>query len=116
MWCHLLLAMPLLGLGLFVFLPWQVALLLYLMVDALSIWLYTRIRQSMKQPVRTGREAMIGQTVTVTAAVGSQDGQVRYHNEVWSAVSDQALPAGEQARIVAMRGMRLVVQLASDNG
>jgi membrane protein implicated in regulation of membrane protease activity len=114
MWCHLLLAMPLLGLGLFVFLPWQVALPLYLIVDALSILLYSRIRHSMHQPVRSGREAMIGQTVTVTAVVATQDWQVRYHNELWGAVSDRVLSMGEQARIVAIRGMKLVVQPVSD--
>jgi hypothetical protein len=60
-------------------------------------------------------EAMIGQTVTVTATVGDREGQVHYHNELWGAVSDRRLPVGDQARIVALRGMRLVVQSASDD-
>jgi len=113
MWCHLLLMMPLFGLGLFLVLPWPVALPLYLVVDALSLILYAKIRQGMRQPVRTGREGMQGGTVTVVHKVTPQGGQVRYHNELWDAVSQEWVPEGDQARIVGMRGMQLVVQSVS---
>jgi membrane-bound serine protease (ClpP class) len=114
MWCHLLLVMPLLGLGLFVFLPWPIALPLYLIVDALSLFLCAKVRQSMHQPVRTGGEAMIGQMVTV-AAIAGHGPQVRYHNELWGAVSERRLSLGEQGRIVAIRGLKLVVEPVMDD-
>lgn len=68
MWCHVLLIMPLLGLGLFALLPWPVALPSYLVLVAVSLALYVKVIQAMRQPVRTGREAMLGAVVTVTRA------------------------------------------------
>lgn len=108
MWCHVLLMMPLLGLGLFAVLPWPVALPSYLVLAAVSLVLYLKIMRAMRRPVQTGREAMIGAVVTVTRAIASR-GQVRYFNELWSALSEQQLTAGERARIVGIDGMRLVV-------
>jgi membrane protein implicated in regulation of membrane protease activity len=96
MWCHVLLMMPLLGLGLFALLPWPMALPSYLALVAVSLGLYVKILQGMRQPVQTGREAMLGAVVTVTRDIASQ-GQVRYGNELWSAVSEQRLTAGQRA-------------------
>jgi membrane-bound serine protease (ClpP class) len=113
MWCHVLLMMPLLGLGLFALLPWPVALPSYLALVAVSLGLYGKILQGMRQPVQTGREAMLGAVVTVTRDTTSQ-GQVRYGNELWSAVSEQRLIAGQRARIVGFDGLRLVVRRLDD--
>ncbi len=110
MWCHVLLAMPILGLGLFALLPFPVALTLYLVLVAGSLVLYARIIQAMRLPVQTGKEAMLGSVVTVTSDIGYRRGQARYGNELWSAVSEQQISAGEQARIVGVDGLRLAVQ------
>jgi membrane-bound serine protease (ClpP class) len=115
MWCHVLLLTPLLGLGLFVVLPWPVALPSYLVVAATSLLLYVKIIRSMRRPVETGQEAMLGATVTVTRRMASE-GQVRYFNELWSAVSEQKLAVGDRARIVGIDGMRLVVRRFDDHG
>lgn len=114
MWCHVPVLMPLLGLGLFAVLPWPVALASYLVLAAVSLVLYVKIILGMRQPVQTGREAMLGTVVTVTRDIASQ-GQVRYFNELWSAVSRQQLAAGERARIVGVDGMRLVVHRLDDS-
>jgi membrane protein implicated in regulation of membrane protease activity len=114
MWCHALLMMPLLGLGLFALLPWPVALPSYLALVAVSLALYGKILQGMRQPVQTGREVMLGAVVTVTRDITSQ-GQVRYGNELWGAVSEQQLTAGQRARIVGFDGLRLVVRRLDDS-
>lgn len=114
MWCHVLLMMPLLGLGLFALLPWPVALPSYLALVAVSLALYTIVIQGMWRPVQTGREAMLGAVVTVTRDIASQ-GQVRYGNELWSAVSEQRLTVGQRARIVGFDGLRLVVCRLDDS-
>ncbi len=114
MWCHVLLMMPLLGLGLFAVLPWPVALPPYLVLVAVSPALYAKVIQAMRQPVRTGREAMLGAVVTITRHTASQ-GQVRYYGELWSAVPEQRLTVGERARIVGFDGLRLVVRGLDDS-
>jgi membrane-bound serine protease (ClpP class) len=106
--------MPILGLGLFVLLPWPVALPSYLMLVAVSLVLYSKVFHAMRQPVQTGREAMLGAVVTVASDVASQ-GWVRYRGELWSAVSEQRLAAGQRARIVGFDGLRLVVRRSNDS-
>lgn len=113
MWCHVLLMMPLLGLGLFALLPWPVALPIYLALVAVSLGLYAKVIHGMRQPVQSGQEAMLGAVATVTRDIASQ-GQVRYGNELWSAVSEQRLTAGQQARIMGFDGIRLVVRRVDD--
>jgi len=105
--------MPLLGLGLFALLPWPVALPSYLVLVAVSLALYAKVIHGMRQPVQTGREAMLDAVVTVTRDIASR-GQVRYYNELWSAVSEQRLTAGQRARIVGFDGFRLVVRRLDD--
>lgn len=114
MWCHVLLALPFLGLGMFVLLPWTVALPSYLVVLAASLALYTKIIDGMRKPVRTGREAMLGALVTVITDIASR-GQVRYHNETWRAISKDRIEAGEQAQIVGFQGLRLIVGRLDDS-
>lgn len=101
MWCHLLLAMPLIGLGLFFVLPFSTALLLYLIVVALSLLLYTKIVEAMHVPVLTGSEALIGQIVTTEA-----DGSIHWQGEWWAATP--AFPA-QQVRIIGIQGLKVQV-------
>jgi len=91
-----------------------VALPSYLALVAVSLGLYGKILQGMRQPVQTGREVMLGAVVIVTRDITSQ-GQVRYGNELWSAVSEQRLIAGQRARIVGFDGLRLVVRRLDDS-
>ena len=52
--------MPLFGLAAFLFLPWAVALPLYLAISAVSLLIYAKIMKAQRAPVATGREGMIG--------------------------------------------------------
>lgn len=101
MWCHLLLAAPVLGLSLFLVLPFGTALALYLIIVALSLLLYYKIMESMRAPVMTGPEGLVGQIVRTDGS-----GTIHFNGEWWTATPP--LP-NRQVRIVGLRG--LVVEI-----
>jgi len=111
MWCHLMLFMPVGGLALFLVLPWQIALPTYSVISATSLFIYYKIMKAMGQPARVGREALLGATARVVTG-GERLGQVRHGNELWGAVSEENLTAGEGVTIVGFQGMKVVVSSA----
>ena len=70
------------------------------------VYLATR---SMRRPVATGTQGMIGETAEVVADFTGR-GRVRYGGEFWNARSDAALRAGDLARIVRVEGLTLWVE------
>ena len=78
-------------------------------VAATSLFVYAKVMQAMAAPVATGREGMMGAIGEVVSEINSE-GQVRVHGELWVAVSDQPLPAGERVRVVGFRGIKAVVE------
>lgn len=111
MWCHFLLMSPVIGLGLFLILPWPIALPLYLVIVAFSIFLYAKIIQSMHRPVVTGRESLLGRV----AEVGPR-GKLKVAGERWLIARPEGLAPGQQVRIVGFRGLRLEVQSVDEGG
>ena len=105
MWCHILLATPLMGLGLFFLLPFYWALALYALLVIASLLLYYKIIESLRAPVMTGSSALVGQVVTTNA-----DGSVQWHGERWMAAPK--LP-NQRVRIVGLRGLQLEVESMS---
>jgi membrane-bound serine protease (ClpP class) len=65
--------------------------------------------RSMRRPVATGTQGMIGDSAEVVADFTGK-GKVRYGGELWNARTDAALRAGEQARIVRVEGLTLWVE------
>lgn len=112
MWCHLLLAMPVLGLGLFAVLPLGAALPAYLAVVSVSLGVYWAVFQAMHRPVTTGREGMIGDRAEVVTDL-SPTGRIRYRGELWRAVASEPIPAGSRVVIVGVDGMRVRVRAVS---
>ncbi len=110
MWCHLLLMSPVIGLGLFLIMPWTVALPLYLAVIALSFWLYFKIMKSTQRPVTTGSEGLLGQVAEL-----GPDGSLRVRGERWLIAGRDGLSPGRRVRIVGLRGLRLEVQPVEDD-
>ena len=108
MWCHLLLLVPVAGLGLFWLLPWPFASVLYVAGVAPSVliaWVGWRALQA--RPVM-GIEAMVGEVgeaITDLAPLG----QVRYGNDLWTARAAEVVRRGERVRIQAVEGLRLRV-------
>ena len=65
--------------------------------------------RSMRRPVATGTQGMIGESAEVVADFTGK-GRVRYGGELWNARSDAALHAGDLARIVRVEGLTLWVE------
>jgi membrane-bound serine protease (ClpP class) len=58
-------------------------------------------------PVRTGKETMVGKTVSALEAVTGSQGRVFIDGEYWNAVSDVPIGPGQPAEIVAVEGLTL---------
>jgi membrane-bound serine protease (ClpP class) len=105
---HIFMLTPLLALLLFVFLPWQVALALYVPIAIGSLVIARKVMQAQREPPASGPETMVGDQAVVTT-VDSQVAEVHYRGEIWRAVSSQPLHAGEPVRIEAVEGLKLRV-------
>jgi membrane-bound serine protease (ClpP class) len=63
------------------------------------------------KPACTGREAMIGRTVNAQSRIDSQGGKVFIEGEIWNAVSEIPVEAGQTVEIVGITGLTLKVKL-----
>lgn len=66
-------------------------------------------RKSMKEPIVTGAQGMIGASAEVVAAF-SDKGTVRFGGELWKARTRSPLAAGQSVRIVDIQGLVLWVE------
>ena len=105
---HLLLILPLLGLILFIFLPWPAALPLYVIILMGSLVIYWKIIQAQRRRPTVGKRAMIGDHAVVVRVKG-EDVEVDYEGEIWRAVSALPLQPGQQVVIKAVEGLTLQV-------
>ena len=96
---------PVIGLGLFLLLPWSVALPSYLVVVVLSLWTYLKIMESMRRAVTTGGEGLLGRVAEL-----GPGGSLMVRGERWLVAPRDDLTPGQRVRIVGFRGLRLEVQ------
>lgn len=104
--CHLVLLMPLFGIGLFWVFPLELALPLYIAILIISGVVYHALMQAMKEPIRNGNQALLSQPVQVIEKSGRY-WMVETHGELWQAESDEFLSAGQRAFVDQVNGMRL---------
>jgi membrane protein implicated in regulation of membrane protease activity len=83
---HLLLVLPLVGLVLFIFLQWEVALPLYLIIVVGSLAIYWKVIRAQRRRPTTGKRAMVGGEAVVVRVDGN-DVEVDYQGEIWRATS-----------------------------
>jgi membrane-bound ClpP family serine protease len=106
----LILFLPVFGLPLFWLLPFATALPLYLFILGISILLYFKIFQAMRQEVKTGQEAMLGKKGLVVENI-DPEGKIQFTSEIWDAVTKgKRFLKGEQVRISGFQGLRLLVE------
>ena len=110
---HLLLVLPLLGFALFIFLRWQIALPLCVVILGVSLGVYWKVIQAQRRRPVTGKRAMIGNRAVVVKAE-SGEVEVDYEGEIWRASSPQPLQPGQQVIIEAVEGLALRVSPATD--
>lgn len=107
--CHLVLLMPLFGLIVFWIWPLSVALPVYLVILALSGLIYFVILKAMHQPVKTGRQGLIGEIGEISDNKNNK-GHISVHGEIWEADIGSNLHKGDQAVVTGVNGLRLQVQ------
>lgn len=107
--CHIILLLPLLALPVFVLLPWQEALLVYLGVTVLAGVLYRLMWRDMHRAPRMGIEGMMGGIGTVFQ-LDKGKAKVFYRGEIWDVVSREPITTGEEVEIVGFEDMKLLVQ------
>ena len=66
--------------------------------------------RSMRRPVVTGEQGMVGAIVEAAEDFNEYGGRVHYSGELWNAHSSVPLRAGQRARIVRVAGLQLWVE------
>ena len=100
---------PVFALALFLFLPFYTAIPIYIPIFIFGVIVNYKMMRSIKLPVRTGLEEMMGQETLVIDDI-DQEGKVRFKDEIWAArAKGERLEQGEKARIVGSQGLVLVV-------
>jgi inner membrane protein len=110
--CHLILALPFLGLTVFWLWPLSVAAPVYAAIFLLSLWLYYLILQAMRRPVVTGADEIL-QGIGRVIEVKKKKARIRVHSEIWNAVSTDRLRVGDQVEIMGVDGLVLRVRRLS---
>jgi membrane-bound ClpP family serine protease len=101
---------PVFALALFLFLPFWTAFPVYIPIFIFGVIVNYKMMKSMKLPVRTGLEDMMGQEVMVIDDI-DPEGKVRFRDEIWAATARGArLEQGKKVKIVGSLGLVLVVE------
>ena len=109
-------ALPILGLVLFYFLPFRMAFPIYLFLLFISGLMYYGMFTVMgrKRSVRTGFEEMIGEEALVVEDI-NPEGTVRIDDELWTATAwGGTFLKGERVRICGHEGLTLLVDALNE--
>jgi membrane-bound serine protease (ClpP class) len=66
--------------------------------------------RAQRLPVKSGKEAMIGKTVSAVGAIDAHQGKVFVEGEYWNATSDSPVAAGQIVEIIGVEGLSLKVK------
>ncbi len=108
----ILLSLPLIGIAVFWLLPLPSAILVYLLILALSAVLYWITARAMKKRPSYGIKALIGAQARVVSRLGPKaDAQylVKLRGELWRADSNDSLKPGEPVVVLSVNGLTLIV-------
>ena len=111
--CHLVLILPVLGLGVFLIWPFSTALPVYALILLISGLIYYAMIKAMQQPIRTGSEGLRGQSAEVID-MQNHEGHVRIHGEIWQATSSDSFRKGDTATVQAVQGLTLNIARLSE--
>jgi membrane-bound serine protease (ClpP class) len=86
---------------------------LALFAAVVVVSLMVLVLRARRSKVRTGAQGMIHETGRTTSALAPR-GQVFVHGEIWSAVAERPVPAGQAVEVVAVDGLLLTVRPLSE--
>ena len=105
--CHLLLVLPVIALPVFWVWPLSIALPVYALALAVALAVYALAVMTMRRPVITGSEGLLGESARVLQLEG-RTATLFLHGELWTAqVEGEALSVGDTAVVVGIEGLRL---------
>jgi membrane-bound serine protease (ClpP class) len=82
-----------------------------LAISAVILFLVRLGVQAQRTRAITGQSGMLDeQGEAITPIEPGRTGQIRAHGEIWNATSDRPIAAGQQVRIVAVRGLLVTVR------
>jgi membrane-bound serine protease (ClpP class) len=88
---------------------WGVILPVVTLASAFTLLVIGTAINALRRRPATGREEMIG-LVGVARTTLAPDGQLAVRGELWEAVSDQPVSAGDEVEVTAVDGLRLRVK------
>ena len=92
-------------------LSWQPILTVVLLAIILFLGVLTYAIRAQLAKVKTGREGLVGETGVARTDI-APSGKVFVHGELWDAMSEEPLRAGERVKVVAVTGMTVKVEKA----
>jgi len=107
--CHLILLLPFFGVSVFWLWPPAASIPIYLLILAVSGWVYYYTIAAMKRCAMSGPESLLNSQAEVVATYGHRL-RVRAQGEVWSAHSKQELAPGDRVEVVGIGGLTLRVR------
>lgn len=93
----------------FLQISWSVILPVVALTALFSLFIVGMGIRAMRQRPMTGREEMIG-LVGIAKTALTPHGQFAVHGELWEAVSERPLQAGDEAEVTGVEGLRLHVK------
>lgn len=110
--CHVVLLLPLAGLGVFWLLPTPAAAIVYVVILLASALLFKRVADALRRDVQTGAETLLGASAHVIHA-GPTGLIVQLRGTLWRAEQAERgrreWSRGEQVRVTGRRGNTLEV-------
>jgi membrane-bound serine protease (ClpP class) len=98
-------------------LTWGLVVPSVLVFVVLVFFLGQLVVRAQRRPAVTGQEGMIGLVATVRSDIQpGAEGKVFVHGEFWDAVAADPVATGERVRVLAVEGLTLRVELASQPG
>ena len=92
-------------------LSWQPILTVVLLAIILFLGVLTYVIRAQLAKVKTGSEGLVGETGVARTDI-APSGKVFVHGELWDAISEEPLRAGEQVKVVGVTGMTVKVKRA----
>ena len=81
-----------------------------LVTAAFFVFVVSKGIRAQFNPVRAGKETMLGQTVSALSRIDSQGGRVFIDGENWNAVSETPVEAGQPVEVTGIEGLTLKVK------
>ena len=88
---------------------WAVILPVVTLASVLTLLVIGTGIRALRRPPATGREEMVG-LIGIARTALAPDGQLAVRGELWEAVSDQPVSAGDEVEVTAVDGLRLRVK------